>query len=50
MASDEISVEHPAGETQREPTGQLDAAHRSIGPVREVRGGAETPDSDSLSV
>jgi hypothetical protein len=45
MAPDDIPVEHPASETQRKPTGQLDLARRSIGPEGEVRGGPEAPDS-----
>ena len=45
MAPDDIPVEHPASETQRTSTGQVDVARRSIGPEREVRGGPETPDS-----
>jgi hypothetical protein len=45
MAPDDIPVEHPASETQRKLTGQLDIARRSIGPESEVRGGPETPDS-----
>jgi hypothetical protein len=42
MAPDDIPGEHPASETQRKPTGQLDIAPRSVGPESEVRGGPET--------
>jgi len=45
MTPDDIPVEHPASETQRKPSGQVDVAHRSVGPESEVRGGPEMPDS-----
>jgi hypothetical protein len=45
MALDDIPVEHPASETQRKRTGQVDVAHRTVGRDSEDRGGHEAPDS-----
>jgi hypothetical protein len=44
MTPDDIPVEHPASETQRKPSGQVDVARRSVGPESEVRGGPEISD------